>query len=252
MELGTVRSQILADIQRLWGLSRSGFRDSMLEVGRKIHEYVVTTLREGEGMSRLKRLEARLTRICAIKDMAAHLQCGQSRVSELIRVAKTVDLLSDGGDTGDMSYSSLRWFRLFVERGAEGAQFGRKATVEQLINAETWCLRPKHEWGVALFRQAAREGWTEKRCRQEVMCKVKPDERKRLDNYRGRQPGKDDGLGESTEDFAEVIRNGSPKDVADILYGMIQAAHDPVGLCSALKRKLDTLVLLSKREVARV
>lgn len=217
----------------VWTSALAAYRNRCLDVGRTLHEFVRAHLAEGDGKSEEVRLRRGLSRQHAVAVAATKLKVTRDKVNQLIQVSQAVDLLSDGGSVGNLSYDALRWFRLGVrrritcsaagrnERRASGAPAG---TVVEPSETESWEVRDQRY--VVLFRRAATEGWPA----DEVRSAVSTPRRERADVGTPEKERRraEQGSGDAAPiNLLSAVRAGTPRDVADMILRLVAASEDP-------------------------
>lgn len=234
MTAGT-SAAILEEASRLWATTRSGYRDGMVAVGRLLHRYILARLAEATGMNEAERRAASATRRHAVLAAAERLDVPMARVNQLVAVAAAVDLLSDDGDCGRLSFAGVNAFRVLLCRGsgkpvrrsktAPGAT-GRPSTIAgsvDLADREQWRLKPEMDESaaVALFRRAAAEGWHS----NAILAACR--------KLAGRRPQAaahgDDDRPPSCDPFS-MARAAHPRDLAEMLAQMVRASRDPAAV----------------------
>ncbi len=123
-----------------------------------------------------------------------------------------------------MAFTSLRWFRLSIthQRGRVIRKPGDSGLKPS--EKEAWAVRVPTEKHVALFRKAVTENWDTDEVvsalRSVVSVRVKPP---------GRMCRSDaDECKAEAPDLIDAAGKGSPRDVADLIWDMIEHADPTV------------------------
>lgn len=222
-----IKSSVLLDqIFNLWSSSREKYRDSMIQVGRLLQKFVIARLREADGLNEKDRRKEGLTREASTEEAAERLQVKRAKINELIRTAATVDLLSDSGDMGNLSYTSVRWFRLAIERKKGILRRSKSDDSEKTIEAsdrEKWIVKESYVDPRIIFQTAAREGWNSEQVKIALnpfsTCKhiIQPN------RYE-----ENDCMGTPIQSNPlEIAKNSSPRDLAELILSMIRNSQDP-------------------------
>ncbi len=243
------------------------YRDACVTAGRLLHAYVVARVRLGDGMPEDRRTELGHTREAATEDAAGKLRTKRSRITSLIRVAAVVDVLSEGGEVGGLSYASLRALTPLVENRAGDVARGRVPTDGECLPSEGLAWRPKQIRGettaAETFRRAVREDWGSKAIERHLASLSFPrhgGQQPRLEIIgNGSNKGKVIGYKNPNEannvvDPIEGVAVGlaSPRDVAERLTRLIEQSAEPLtvltlleGQLTDLRRRLRHLALLT-------
>lgn len=212
---------ILDEIEALWAATRRGYRDGMVRCGALLHRYVLARLRAADdpALNEADRRRLGATRQRAVRDAAARLGLKPSRVNDLIHAAMGVELLSDGGDCGLLSYGAVKALRLLVERlRRKEVRRSRGDEGPPPSSREEWRVRPGLEKkGPALFRAAAAEGLPEAEVARRVRLLRRP---------RRRGP-REDG---AREGVVEAVKTADPRDVAEMVLNLIGRSRDPAAV----------------------
>lgn len=168
---------LLDEAAGLWGTTKRGYRDGLIAVGRKLHQYLVARLRAGDAVNEAARRALKATRQHATRDAARRLGVGITRINELIRAATAADLLAPEEGLGSLSYSTVRAMRVMIYRPAKGRPISRAPGDGLTLPSasEEWAVRPV--WvtrGPELVARAVREGWEERRLRAALRTKLQP------------------------------------------------------------------------------
>lgn len=230
----------LDGIVTLWTSARKGYAREMIEVGNLLRQYLVDLLRAGEGMTEEQRMKANIRREVYTQAAATRLGVIRQKINELIRTSAVVELLSDKGYTGNLSYGAIRWFRALIQR--------RRGCVKRTLTDDGLTLVEREEWVIKisgstnLFRKAVNENWNEPTVRENVKALAgttrKPTA---LVIRKGQtQPMRTDLLGKRpTMDLAASIKGASPRDAADIIVDLIKGSISPDALAQAIRDKLS-------------
>jgi hypothetical protein len=232
---------LLDEAASLYATSRAGYRDAMIRVGDLLRRYVTARLREGDSLNEAGRARINLRRAACTADAAFSLATSRNKVNELMRISAAVELLAGSGGVGGLSYTSLRYFRVAIER-VPVARVRRGLPTPSGTGRPTGAaggLAPsgRNVWRVrqvrgidpaAVFHRAALEGWDSKT----VMAELRP--------LTGRRGGmcKAATADRRIPDFVDLARQGGPRDVADLAVEFIRASADPALVASLVAERL--------------
>lgn len=235
----------------LWSSSRKAHRDARVSVGRLLHEFILVNLRKHDALGEGQRRAHGATRRVLVGQATERLGLDDSTVNDLIRTAMTVDLLSDGGELGDLSYSSIRAFRLVVARKTHAgttvsrvSASGRDDSAALPSSVEEWQVKPTAAAvAVETFRRAVAESWDSAR----VIEALRGHGRRKYNSPTrdARVSADDDEDAPPTSaglDLANVVRSASPGDAADLIAGLLENAPDKRAVAVALVSRLQHLL----------
>ncbi len=151
--------EILRQASALYRVADADYRNTLLDVGRRLHDYVLAYLREADGLS--AREAEKRTRQQATANCAEALGTDDTRVCRLIVAHQVKELLADGGNVGQLSFTTiLRFGRLIrrrVSHRGDPVRPGRDG-VSRAVN-EIWEVNPQFgQRAVDHFREAVRRG----------------------------------------------------------------------------------------------
>lgn len=222
----------------LWGASRIASRDARLAVGKLLNDYAAANLAAADGMNEADRRAAGLSRTGLIALAARRLGLGEGKVRELMHVEGAVAALSDGGEVGGASWSTLRALRVLVAhppgeisrtRGGGGLTAAQKAGWVAGGDA----ARP-------LFRRAISEGWASDEVRSHLA---------RLAGAAGPPPrGPREGPAPGMDLFS-LARNGTPRDVADLALQLVNSSADPGAVGRLVRAGLSEAARTGRMEI---
>ena len=216
------KDELLAQAKTLYCRGETGYRDTRLELGRVLHEYVLECLCEGERFDEVDRHLRGITRAKIIKGLAGELRCLSKELREIIQTAMTVQLF--GGDLGAFSWMKLRFFNCFVERirGTRTSCIGRDGPA--VSSLEEWRLKPAFaEKAKALFRLTVERNSTHEEIRTAVLELFSgPGARPNCRRHRRTKRQ------EAALDVLKAgMKHASPGDVAETCLQLIAASEDP-------------------------
>ncbi len=218
--------ELLQQAKAAYQRSTMIYRDTLLETGRLLHEFVLTGLREGDGLSEPKRLDARITRGNLLLRAAEELRITRIRVQEFIAAAMIVELLGDRINLEFLGFISIIQFRSFVRR-VNGGGMDQKHPSSL---AETWHIRNGYEVSAKeLFRRAVTNGFTTAVARVECdrLAKVAPQFKRRISSLKKNSK-------QHLEQLARVAHIASPGDVADMCMSLVTKSDDPWAVAQRL------------------
>lgn len=214
--------RIIDEACNLWLSARKEWRDIKLEVGGMVHSYIVARLREeADSLNEAERRQLGVSRNALIADAARRLSTTSREVGFLIRSYQVVELLSDGGKIGSLSWTALLLFNKLVERvpgralrytGSRTSGKERDRRTGELKDTvlpsekERWRIAGPTKKNVELFQRAVSEGWDTDEVRSALGCKVCKERGKKLNK---------------TTDLAEVAETSDPKDLAEMLVSLV-------------------------------
>lgn len=208
---------ILLEIENVWKKSRKASRDAAILVGGMLCKFIVARLREADGKSEAMRAAMNLTRESCMRYAAERLGLNLGRVWEMIRIAKVVELF---GDPGELSYSSLRVFTVFVQRRPCKVTRGKKVKNEEVDPSESEVWEVKKDYNGSnpadVYRRAVENKWDSKYVREVANREIKV--------YKRSGPGpKNNSELMGLPSIQQLGRNSDPKDLADMVIEMIEA-----------------------------
>lgn len=230
---------LLNELSDVWQKGVGDYKEMRIRVGRMLHEYVLQGLREGDAIPKeSERVRLGLTRQALVDRAGGRMGLKEAAVNNLIRCAAVVDLLSDGGYTGKLSYTSIRTFRAVIERIGKGKDVVRsinpRATTNTsctvaLSSKEEWQIRPKcTEWAAALFRRAVGDNWSIQRVDDELALKlmVRPN---KSSPSTGLPPKRRDHVirDVTPPNTVDIAQQAHPRDLAEMVVGMVLSSPDP-------------------------
>lgn len=200
----------------VWTASRIASRDARLAVGGLVAGFIEANLAHTPGMNWRDRKAGGLSRSALIVVAARRLRVCPSGLRELLCVRAVVDLLSDGGHVGNLSYSALRAMWSLVERPSGAVSLTRQGGGLSAAEKASWRIKGDALEAKAFFRKAVAEDW--------ACDEVKSALHRRA---RGEAPKKEPthDLPPGTDLFA-LARMGTAKDVADLVLQLIRASPE--------------------------
>ena len=239
---------LIARAQEIYRSASENFRDSMLELGRVLRDYVIARAKEATGLTRKYRCKLRLTREAFIEQAAQDLRMRPWAVNELIKTAAAFDLLvPPGTDLGTISYSSLRPMGALARRPAEPIRIDRDLEEGhlELADKEVWKVNPDvgEEKARALYAQCLRERWTYATSLKKMKSYFRKERKGRPPKgvstiARTERPQKD-----AMDVMTAISHKASARDLADLILRMIEESPDP----EAVRRALLDGGLLEKK-----
>jgi len=230
---------LLTQAEAIWRSAERNYRDSLLQVGRLLHEFIVEQLRCGDGVKKRQRLKAGFTREVAIKKCAAQLGIPTVKVMAMIRIAMTADLLGQDG-FGAMGWTHLHYLAAFVER----VKLNKKGESTPLSATESWRIKPEYD-GTAqdVFRRVREEKLSQRQTFQLIGDTIKWP-RRPINSKRIAIVEQHAGARDLLESISKV---SSPRDLAEILFEAIETADDPKAVAAHLQRLLAELPVKKKK-----
>lgn len=245
-ESGDDAATLLGCARALYRQSSARHRDALVGCGRVLHRFVLAHVRRGDGKSEYLRLKHEHTRRGATEAAAESLGVENRKVNGLIATAAAVDLLSAGGEVGELCYDTLYNFARFVRRRTGSRDARREGGQENPSDVEVWEVKPG--FGVSaprLFARAVEEGFDTVRARREVVKLFRGSSTSARPLNEGAREGPGDGPPlPSRQACARVV---SPGDVADMCMDLVRAAADPLAVIARLKALLAAYVPPRKR-----
>lgn len=226
-------NELLAKARLLYRRSEADYRDSLLECGRLLHQFVLSFLTSKAHLPNDRRTSLGYTRPGAISVAAKAIGIAAEEICKLIGVAMAADLL--GPDCGGMGYAAVRRFYCFVRRRSfsTGKSVGRPGCPVEL--AETWEVKPDYDGPAQkLFREAAESGvgWREARERALAL----------YDNSTGKGRRRRPFSVPQKTSWEDVLRSASRAgsgDVAAMCRELIEAAEDPAAVALHLQATIE-------------
>lgn len=234
-------AELLKQAQCVWLSGKRALRDSHIEVGRLLRQFLLARIAEGEGKNESERRALGATRQAATFAMAKALQVRIGRVNELMRVAVAVELF--GPDIGGLSYSALRALQNLIYRPHRGQQIqrGKKQLRDAEIRPlqqEVWAVRPGIEDAAkALVRDALAQGWGE----SEVIAGVKELARQRGANVPQITRVRPSDALPSYQMAPRTATNYDRESLLDTLTTLLLATDDPDSVLNDLRAKLNSI-----------
>lgn len=231
---------ILADAVCMWTGARKHYRDSLIYVGQRLHQYVLARLREGLGKNERDRLLVGASRQQSTLLAAKALNCHVHKIGELIRAAAVVDVF---GAPGKMSYTAVEWWRLCIRRKSRGKPMKRNRKAQSstaggkdyypIEYAETWEVHEDcKEWASATYKLAADEGWIGRVIRDHIIEKVG---RTNLDAIETARCFRHSTV---LDQFNDILESGDPRDIAEMIVEMVNKASKSEQVKKLLKAQL--------------
>lgn len=222
---------ILAAARAAWFASRSASRDSQLTVGRLLRRYILARIAETDGMNEADRVASGNSREDAISAISLALSVTRSRVNQLIHLSAVVDLLSDGGNVGELSYSAIRAMRSLVRRRRGKIVRSRKRKDRPFLpsSREEWVIAggaDAADDAIRIFRRAVDEGLSV----AEIQPMLSATSSKRPPARRCFPSDKPVSF-----DLHAIARTASPRDFAEMLIEAVAAAADPEAVWQAMQ-----------------
>jgi hypothetical protein len=204
-------------------------RETMLDVGRLLHTYLLAWLRQQTEAERKRSGPLIHTREEGVRRAAAALQCPRSRINWMITAAMVVELFGRR-PFGNLALNCLVTFGVFISRKIVGLGPDADRAHVDPADYETWLIRPETATtAVELYDRMVNEQWTNKQTLQ--YC-----------GFRRRSQPKRRPVPHKTNRFAEVaasMKYASPGDVAASCRELIEAAVDPGAVAIRLRVLLE-------------
>ncbi len=233
-------AEILESARALYLRGERTYRDTLLDVGRKLHEYVLAYLREGDGVNENTRMVRKITRKQAMRNAADSLGTKPPRIGDYIKTAMVADLLSDGA-LGNLGHASIYRFGCFIGRKRQTRDIRHPL---EISCREEWACKPKYEVSAkALFRRAVAENMTQLQVVDAVARLFNGDSP--FSRRQNRKP-----LDKAAGDIGQLkkqLRLASPGDVAELIVGLIEESADPPSVAICLQRHLERFASRKKR-----
>lgn len=236
----TTSAELLQQAKDAYRLGFINYREAMLETGRLLHEFVLAWLREADAKTVWDRTKNKITRQEAIKKASVELDLSIRNTNMAIITWAVFELIAER-DVGELTYSGLEPFCVFVERRV--CKDGHKSSTPS--ESEQWQIKPGWaEDARKLFSQARGERWGRQKGmarlrdvfhrKRETPCrKVTPAKR-----VRGGARGVDKRL--SFMELAEKsVSVASPGDVAEMCMTLVDKAEDPQAVAFRLQSMLQ-------------
>ncbi len=230
-------AELLDRLYGLWILTRRDYRDGLLECGRLAHQYAAAVVADGKASGRTRRRERKLVRCHAIATCAEKLGIPERSVNRLVAASMAVDLLSDGGNVGALSWTTILWFARLIRRKPKAAHHE--------IGEEVWELRPEYgDAPIAHFRKAVEIGLLFKDAgeyvrRLDLDAGRTTRQSKNPQSKKGRVREARRPVADPTAIVSEAVASmASPRDLAEQLFPAVHASPDP----EAVVRHLGEMV----------
>ena len=233
--------EILAKVEGVWLGAKKQLRDSLLEVGGLVHDYILARLQESDVLSQRQRYRKRLSRCGIIVEVAKRLKASRLRIWKITTASQVVALLADKSHVGELSFSTIAEFIPLVHRAkgdrrvskANGVVHVAREAVGEASDRERWIVRQGMEQTApALFRQAVAESWSVAQTRQGVTDLI-GEKPLRGHDLKPRRQNEERLPQAPLSHLAEVA---SPKDLADIIIDAINRSSDPPLVFAAISR----------------
>jgi hypothetical protein len=222
-----VSDTLLDNATAVWANDRSSHRERQLEVGSILHEFVLARLREGY----TRKPDTRTLRGDAVSCAADRLGINVWRINTLIQVWHVVQLLAEGVDLSNLSWASLRLFRMGVCRLA----YDRHDRNPDPTHREVW-VRSEYAGPLTrLLHLAAEEGMHHRdvaNCVRQLTGKaLAKDSYSPKNDKRARKPTEESYL------FA-CASVANPRDLAELITEAVSRSTDPALVTSILLSRL--------------
>jgi predicted fused transcriptional regulator/phosphomethylpyrimidine kinase len=224
-----VPDDLLRQAKAVWALSKIASRDAKIEVGGLLKRHLLERLKQVERLSEKQRRVRRANREWIIRHAAANVGMPVNRVYDLIRLAATVELLADGGQVGQLSYSSLRLFRVLVRRPVGELKRSSNGPGMTPVEKEQWEVVPPIQKSRAIFAMAVAGGYDEAGVRIILPRRAAG----RVEERSAPKPAP-----------IQAARLGSPRDVAEMILDMIRGNEDADAVMRILETELRQLRVL--------
>ena len=231
----------LSKAQLLWSAAGEQWRDIKIEVGGLLYDYMIERLRvDADPYCEDTRRKRRCTRRLILHDAKAALKVRRTcLVGELMSVSQVVALLSDGGNVGTMTYSTLRLFVTLIQRPEGRVRLRREESgVNRLepSKREIYFVRDPAEKWIALFRRAVAESWGHDEVRSAIPAAPIYRNRHIGTQRSGHDPRHEASAEERSnlDRLKSVAKAGTPTDVAALLYEVARVAPNPVEVAERL------------------
>lgn len=229
----TAADELLAQVQTEFRDCRRNHRDRMLECGRKLHQFVLAYIQQGDAVSEPIRLANGFSRRNAIRKAVESLRARPTKICDMIATAMFVDLVASHEDLATIGYVAAVQFKRFVGRKIMGRHSGGKDG-HRVSTSEEWEIKDGFaDSSLALFRKAIAENWDQYTCRRECQ---------RL--YSGIViPKKSRSFTKRVElplmDLQRSVGKASPGDVAELCVSLLDKAEDPAAVAVRLRVMLE-------------
>jgi hypothetical protein len=211
--------ELLERAKSAWKSSLLAHRDSIIETGDLLHQYILAGIAEGRHRAEL------------ILDAAKELGLTDSEVCNLVLLAAAVRLLSDNGNVGTQPQRAIRPFKRLVRRKSNSRE-----TVGQKPHAddETWLIRFQYaESAPKLFRLAVAEEMPWHRVEQEVLKLMGLKKRGASNVPMADQP--------AACTLLASAKHASPGDIAEMVLELIRSAEDPQAVAERLLPEIQRI-----------
>lgn len=228
-------AELLEQARAEYVQAAAGYRDTLLSVGRRLHDYLLAWLAQAPVSPEAHFVQHRFTREEGVRQAAKSLRCSGERINSLIVAAMALELLGDGSPLGNIAHHSITIFRVFLVRENQGTGDDRP---QSYAAYETWLLRPESaEKARSIFRRMVAEQWSVKRVHKEI------------DFQRATRPRRLP-VPQKTNQFqlvAASMKHASPGDVAASCLALLQSAGDPAAVAVRLRVMLEQYLPKPKR-----
>jgi hypothetical protein len=253
MPVEVTSESLLAEADKLYRQASGQYRDGIICVGRLLHEFVIAYLIEGDSLPNHRRHKAKITRKTGVRLAAERLGVKPDRVHHLILIAMSADLLSDGGNVGNLAAETIYRFRVFICRVGFGDAKGLSSTVREISRCETWEVKPEfHDVAKKMFRRAVVEGWGQIKATDEIkkVFGSRPNPRRRSNNYRAvkvADTDRADDIDEEDHNFPTMegvlgsLAKASPGDVSNECLKIVLASEEPWQVAQRLIAELQRI-----------
>lgn len=229
--------EILAEAATAYRGGQKSHRDTLLLVGRLLHEFMIAFLKTGDGLTEAERVAKGIKRQEAVRVAMVALKVAKERISTLIGCYMVVDLLGRGIGLGEIGYASIYRLMPTVERipAADG-----RGHIVNVSDCERWRIKGGMEvWAPALFARAVSEGLGQDEVRDEA-AKMMPKRLRPFTSLTARVlPVKYKPA--TMEDVEKLVCGGNPNDVADLLYQLAMKSSDPARVAQRLAEALASV-----------
>ncbi len=232
-------ASILERVRLLHEAGEQNHRDCLLEIGRLLHEFILAYLREGDELPKHARVKVGITRHRAFLLAAEKMETTPKRISRLLGVAMTDNLLGKGAVVRP-KWTVIREFQVFIHRKlACGLKFYSNCPSSQDISAsEDWFLKEEYkQTATELWYRAINENWsveTAVKSIQAVFSETGKSRRKKGPRIpkQARSP---------LQSLARAASLASPGDIAEMCMELILKAENPQAVAAVLEGRLKTL-----------
>ncbi len=229
---------LLCAARKLWFSSRESYRDGLLEVGRLLQRFLLAKAADAAGLDRRQAADLGKCRSDAVLEAMKALRINRNRVYSLIATAKAVELLSEEGRLGKLSYASVAAFKHTVARKADDVKswVTKSEMAAYRTVREEWHVKDRLPFNPTyLFRKAAKESWTtidigRAMRTAHALSPAAPA----APSANGPPP---------LSVLQEIARLATPRDLAEIIAGLISVSSDPKAVMEALARTRNEITI---------